>query len=385
VRCDHFWGVLVGLWAWTPLCVTAPAALAADPPDDVPSATPLVYCADLYHPHIDPDDHWDAATVYALAKAGRIDLRGIVIDYPPNDASDPAVAAGGDPAAVAVAQLNRITGLAVPMVVGSSRPFGPSAPATAPASIQNDETGARFILDALRRSREPVAIAVTGVCRNVALAGRLDPDVFRDKCRAVYVNAGTGTTDPDKGANTEYNVRLDVAAYRAMFALPCPVYWLPCFDDGPTAGGVKVAEYGSYWVFRQGDVLSHVSPAVQNYFLYALTRTSEPRWLRYLAREVDADALAAACEQPRNMWSTASFFHAAGLAVTRDGALVPIGDAGAAAVYDFLPIRVATNEQGVAAWRADQASPERFIIQVRDTDRYASAMTRALRAVLGEL
>ena len=29
--------------------------------------TPVIHATDLYHFHCDPDDHWDLATIYALA------------------------------------------------------------------------------------------------------------------------------------------------------------------------------------------------------------------------------------------------------------------------------------------------------------------------------
>ena len=44
---------------------------------------PIIHQTDLFHPHGDPDDHFDLAAVFALAAQGRLDLRGIVIDYPP--------------------------------------------------------------------------------------------------------------------------------------------------------------------------------------------------------------------------------------------------------------------------------------------------------------
>ena len=31
---------------------------------------PMIHATDLYHIHCDPDDHWDLATVYALAYSG---------------------------------------------------------------------------------------------------------------------------------------------------------------------------------------------------------------------------------------------------------------------------------------------------------------------------
>jgi hypothetical protein len=38
---------------------------------------------DLLRPHADPADHWDPASLYALAYQGRVDLKGVIIDYPP--------------------------------------------------------------------------------------------------------------------------------------------------------------------------------------------------------------------------------------------------------------------------------------------------------------
>ena len=53
---------------------------------------PVFHQTDIFHPHADPDDHWDLACNYALAKRGDIELQGIMIDYPPW-AGDPALAA----------------------------------------------------------------------------------------------------------------------------------------------------------------------------------------------------------------------------------------------------------------------------------------------------
>jgi hypothetical protein len=38
---------------------------------------PILYSTDLYHPHADPDDHYDLATLFALAE---FDIRGIILD-----------------------------------------------------------------------------------------------------------------------------------------------------------------------------------------------------------------------------------------------------------------------------------------------------------------
>ena len=42
-----------------------------------PSRVPILYSTDLYHPHDDPDDHFDLLTLFAIPE---FDIRGIVID-----------------------------------------------------------------------------------------------------------------------------------------------------------------------------------------------------------------------------------------------------------------------------------------------------------------
>lgn len=48
----------------------------------VEAPVPTLHVSDLFRPHDDPDDHWDLATQYALAFQGRVDLRGVMIDFP---------------------------------------------------------------------------------------------------------------------------------------------------------------------------------------------------------------------------------------------------------------------------------------------------------------
>ena len=337
---------------------------------------PLIHETDLFHPHGDPDDHWDLATVYALTLQGRVDLKAVVLDYPPQSAN-------GDPAVVAVSQMNSIAGFSVPRAVGSSRPFEHDAknPAEIPA---RDGMAIRMILQILDDSPEPVVISIVGSSRDVALAGVRAPELFREKCRAVYLNAGTGTTDPEKGANREYNVTLGVAAYQSIFDLPCPVYWIPCFEtlDGSPP---RVQEHGSFWIFTQGRILAALSPQLQNFFLYALDRETDPQWLRYLHSPVHEESLKRASEQKRAMWCTAGFHHLAGLTVLRDGSAVPLDSENEERVFSFDPIAVETDDSGVKAWEHTPDSKDRFLFTVRDLDRYAEAMTAALGNLLSSI
>ncbi|MCI0408006.1 MAG: hypothetical protein L0191_05475, partial [Acidobacteria bacterium] len=44
---------------------------------DGASSIPVIYTTDLFHPHDDPDDHFDLATIFAMPE---LDLKGIVLD-----------------------------------------------------------------------------------------------------------------------------------------------------------------------------------------------------------------------------------------------------------------------------------------------------------------
>ena len=57
-----------------------------DESEKVKKKTPVLHVTDLYRPHMDPDDHWDLACVYALACQGYIELKGVLIDHPPENA-----------------------------------------------------------------------------------------------------------------------------------------------------------------------------------------------------------------------------------------------------------------------------------------------------------
>jgi hypothetical protein len=349
----------------------------------------LIHVTDLFRPHNDPDDHYDLATVFALDAQGRLDLLAVMLDHPP-----PGLEA--DPDVLAVAQLNRITGLAVPILTGSPKRLETDE-ARLPAN-RDGVAGVESLLRVMRASSVPVAISVVGSCRDVALAGRLDPKLFAAKCAGVYLNAGSGTPDRAKAARLEYNVALDPASYAAVFDLPCPVYWLPCFEVAP-GGGVRFAEgeYGTFYRFRQKLVLDRLSPRLKNYFAFMFEQGESdrvhrpeaealrPSWLRALEGPTEEDLIERQGAVVRNMWSTAGFFHAAGLAVDAAGAVFERGEDSATPVYTFDPIRVRCGADGVTEWAPDPASRDRYIFHVRDRERYAAAMTAALGGLLGSL
>ncbi len=349
---------------------------------------PMLHVSDLFRPHNDPDDHWDLACVYSLAWQRHVDLRGILIDYPPPQTHT-------DPDILSVAQLNYLTGKAVPVVIGAPR-WVDSADAGRP---ENDLAlrGVRALLGMLQHSDEPIVINILGSCRDVALAGSLAPELFAQKCKAIYLNAGSGTPDPEKAAKLEWNVSLDPRAYSKMFTLPCPLYWMPCFEElGRDASQSSTPpQYGTYYRFRQSEILPQLSDEMQKFFAYlfkhgryeeqrATKDDIQPDWLRYLVAPKDAGLLERANAMDRNMWCTGGFLHAVGLTVTRSGEIVPIQEA-QDPVFTFDPVDVTCSPDGVTAWQPATASPPRYIFHVRDAQQYPAAMTAALKTLLCEL
>jgi hypothetical protein len=358
-------------------------ALQADPPiaaTALKAPRPLVHTTDLFRPHDDPDDHWDLATAYAMTFRGDLDLMGILTDNPENLPSLYKNACSPDVAAVA--QLNYLTDRAVPVTTGTIWPSKPGEKVRED-NLPKDLNGVNMLLEILRRSSLPVAITVVGSCQDVAIAGKKEPRLFAAKCAGIYLNAGCGNQDPTlqrKDGEVEWNVHLNRGAYASIFELPCPVYWLPCFNT--FANTAVPGEYGTNWNFQQKDVLSHLSPRAQVYFAYVLSKGSGVNWLTYLLDSQNKSTAEKYYDEVRGMYSTASFIHAAGKTVTSEGEIVSLEAAGKSAVYEFLPIDVRCDETGITDWQTAKASTDRYIFHVRDMDKYASAMAKALRSML---
>ncbi|MFI5381759.1 MAG: hypothetical protein ACHRHE_20880 [Tepidisphaerales bacterium] len=331
---------------------SAPSAWAQETGRPVP----LIHQTDLFRPHVDPDDHFDLACVFGLARLKKVRLLGVLCDYPPPGH-------GGDPDISAVAMLNRVTGLAAPLVTGSSQ-----KPATRRDKLESasprDLHGVNWLLQTLRDSPEPAVVTIVGSCRDVAVAGRREPELFARKCRAIYLNAGTGAPDRRPGDGVEYNVQLDPGSYAGVFDIPCPVYWMPCFER--LAGGKFVGErHGTYYTFTMGELFTKLSPAMQRYFLSMLEKETGTRWLESLNRPVDPALLERWGRQVRNMWCTAGFLHLAGLEMGSD-------------VYRFVPVKVECDDAGQTKWTEGESRPARFKFEATDRAQYAGAMTKAM-------
>ncbi len=316
---------------------------------------PLVlHGTDLFRPHNDPDDHYDLACQFALAKRGWILLAGVLIDNPLQDVCL------GDPDMQAVAQMNWLTRLTVPAAVGA-----PDDPGAQPLMLE------RMLMDAPAQ----VMVHVVGSCRDLARVGQTNPCVIREKVHAVYLNAGQAVASEQR----EYNEALDPASYAAIFSLPCPVYWMPCFHQPLQSG-----ENGTYYHFDEAEVLQKISQPLQQYFLSMLEKRDGKHWLQELTEPVSSESLEKLGRGQRNMWCTAGFLHGAGFSVWIDGTIARLGQCPEKEVFSFEPAEIRCTD--TARWTYGKTTgPERLIFRVRDEAAYPAAMTRALLEMLSKL
>lgn len=261
------------------LCVPAVAA---------PPKIPIIHSTDLFHPHTDPDDHYDLACLFAIAE---FDIRGVVLDLGETQAQRT-----GRPA---VEQMMHITGRRVPCAIGLSQRLRTRTD-KALEEPTRFQAGVNLILSVLRDSREKVVLFTTGSCRDVAVAFNRQPELLRQKVRAIYFNIGRGPNEPQE----ECNVGYDPQSYLRLFESGLPIYWCPCFGKGG---------YETLYVAEQKTVVGQCTPAVQNFFVYCLTHSkAEP--LGFLAS--GAHPLPTGL---RSMWCTAPMFHAAGRKIYQRG------------------------------------------------------------------
>jgi hypothetical protein len=82
------------------------------------------------------------------------------------------------------------------------------------------------------------------------------------------------------------------------------------------------------------------------------------------------------------MWCTAGFFHAAGYAITADGATRRLSTGTDESVFSFDPIRITSNVGGQTQWVPDLSSTQRYVFHVRDTETYGEALTQAMKGLL---
>ena len=280
-----------------------------------------------------------------------------------------------------------ITGRKAPYAIGLSKPLR-SRDDKALEETEEFQGGVQLLLSLLRNANDKVLLHCAGSCRDVAAAFNREPGLFREKVKAIYVEAGNGPG----GEQNEYNVLLSPFAYLRLLESGLPIYWCPCFGkDG----------YETHYGADQPKVVGACTRPVQNYFVYCLTKSSE-------------DPIAFLNSGPhrlptgeRAMWCTAPMLHAAGRKIYQRGpddfvALAP-GDAAKAGLaekavdaFHFVPVRlnaesfsgVSKSGQPVNLKLGSELNPVQAtnIRVFRVTDpRYGKILASCLKNLLAEL
>lgn len=342
-----------------------------------PRSVPVLYCTDLFHPHDDPDDHFDLATLFALEE---LEVLGIVLDQGAKQLQKPG--------ATPVRQMAAITGRQVPYAIGLARALQSPQDDGADQPEQS-QAGVELILTTLREAKAPVTVFTTGSVRDVGAAFNRQPELFRAKVRHLYLNIGNGS-----GEQKEYNVGLDREAYRRLMASDLPIYWCPCFG----AEG-----YGTWWKLRQGELFDRLAEPLRAYFAYCLMRmpvaldpvaaVRSPGWTRLTSPDWKAATWAA----ERSMWCTGPMIHAAGRRVYRtdndkwEALSEEQAKAGgvksetAEDIFAFEPVRVSIDDDWNLTRTEGAADATTLVFRVRDPDQYPRQMRSCLTALLAGL
>ncbi|HUU29983.1 MAG TPA: nucleoside hydrolase [archaeon] len=330
---------------------------------------PVIYCTDLFHPHDDPDDHFDLATIYAIPE---LDLKAIILDQGARQLERPG--------SIPVSQMNRITGRSVRFAIGLSEKLQGPADKALEQETRFQE-GVELILKTLRESPSPVAIITVGSVRDVAAAFNRQPDLFRAKAARVMMFIGEASTD-----FMEYNVTVDPAAYVCLMRSGLPVYWVPCFDGG----GGKNNGHASFWVAKHEDLLKDCAPEVLQFFIYALEKETAPA-LEFLTLTPDPEARARLLGGRRNLWCTAVFTSVSGrkMVLVGDRYLAVPQDNQTALkehkLFGFSPVYVSISEEAKISYGNKQGAQKVMRFEVLDRENYARGMTSATAQLLSSL
>jgi len=328
------------------------------------ASIPVIYCTDLFHPHVDPDDHFDLATLFALPE---LEVKAILLDQGDRQLKRPG--------AIPIRQMLTLTGRQVPFAIGLGQKL--TSPAddgrAQPAEFQ---AAADLLLKTLREASEPVTILAAGSARDLCAAWNREPALMKQKVGRLYLNIGSADSD-----RSEYNVDLDPQAYIGLFRSGLPLYLCFCLPTGQESSN---ALYSTWWQFRQSDALAPAPLGLQNYFIYALQRCAPEELDPTKALQADLRPWQRLVwEMDRNMWCTASLLHAAHREIHKVGGVwtasrSPSADEDAAP-FSFVPARIAVDETGKTTWEPNATDPNARLFKIRSAESYRPAMRDCLR------
>jgi hypothetical protein len=342
---------------------------------------PIIDITDLYHPYQDPGDNFDLMMAYALPE---FDLRAIILDI--TDAFRKPVAdhptLWKDPRGpreagfIPVLQLNYIFNRNVPVAAG-------------PMNLMRSETdcmrdlpgfqeaGVELFLNTLRNSKEKVDVLSFGSARLLAVAYNREPKLLKNKVNRIHLSAGTASPDftmgTDAGANAipggEWNVALDVFAFRRLLKSDLPIVIYPCASKD---GAFVASNYTTYWRMPNLGFIKNMNPQLRRYLDFSFSKAQRTDFLR--AMDLD-DATAndtSFYPSPHHVWETALWMNCANRVLVNisNGAykLVPRNavDKSAKIVKESLvPCLVSVRDDGRFSFKAT-GKPTNFQIYYRE-------------------
>ena len=339
----------------------------------VGGSVPVIYCTDLFHPHDDPDDHFDLATLYAMPE---LDIKGIVLDQGRKQLERPG--------RIPVSQLNKITGRDVPTVIGLATPLK-STGDKALDQPPEFQCGVELIVKTLRASPKPVCIATLGSVRDVVSAFNREPRLFQTNVAMVLAFIG----EASDAKLREYNVTLDPQAFVGLMRSELPVYWVPCFDGGMWQN----RGHASFWRASHRALLTQATPEVIQYFVYALDKeASDP--LAILSRPVEPARQARLFAGTRNLWCAAVLGAMSGREVVLDrgkwrsvlpGSIPTATGAKREALFGFSEVEVSVSDAGVVSYGKGPMSHKLKRFEVREPGHYEQGMTEATAGLFSTL
>lgn len=324
---------------------------------------PLIYQSDLFHPHDDPDDHFDLATVFAMPE---LDVKAILLDLGDRQEKKPG--------RIPLQQMFRLTGREAPFAIGlSDKLRSPDDKALdQPAANQ---AAVELFLRTLRESPEPVVVVTAGSLRDTCAAFNRDPALFRAKIGKIYINLGNLTENEG-----EWNEMLDPQSYIGIMRSGLPICWCPCRPTGQNRT--------SFWKFKHAEILDGLPQPLLNYFIYALQVVSPNEIDPMAALDMDLRPWRhILMGQERSMWCTSSLIHAAGRKVYRVGdhwvaaAAAPAGGQ-LQEVFTFAPAHVDIEDvKGRAYTKCQEGDKDANmqVYKVLDAENHQAALKSCLR------
>jgi hypothetical protein len=239
------------------------------------------------------------------------------------------------------------------------------------------EAGVELFLNTLRNSKEKVDVLSFGSARLLAVAYNREPKLLKNKVNRIHLSAGTASPDftmgTDAGANAipggEWNVALDVFAFRRLLKSDLPIVIYPCASKD---GAFVASNYTTYWRMPNLGFIKNMNPQLRRYLDFSFSKAQRTDFLR--AMDLD-DATAndtSFYPSPHHVWETALWMNCANRVLVNisNGAykLVPRNavDKSAKIVKESLvPCLVSVRDDGRFSFKAT-GKPTNFQIYYRE-------------------